>query len=163
VGHTLKKIYIDLPGYLEASHHRENYIDMSCESGGCKIFIDDIVIDFFLIAEGQLKYRIISNSSVHEHHTKDFPPNDYDVYHDCFFNVRNHNLSFEMNEAIIKDIEVIGTDLWCFDVRGFDKELASRAAKKNDLPGEVWIKTDCYRVHIILDDLEYFRLDIVPN
>lgn len=163
VGKKLNGLFVDLEGYLESHHHSTDYIDLSCEGGGCNLIIGDELLVLGLHAEGQFNYCILPMSAVTLHSTKDFPPNDFTRIGNCFFDVNDHDITTKIAGQIIRSIEVKGTNMWCFSIKTFDEEKAEFAAKKNDLPAEIDIITDFFTLRLIGDDIEYYRLKIVEK
>lgn len=162
-GKKLNGLFVELEGYLESGNHSTDYIDLSCEGGGCKLIIGDELLELGLHAEGQFNYHISPLNTVTFHSTKDFPPSDFAKLGDCYFDVNDHDITTKIVGQIIRNIEVKGTNMWCFSIETFDKEKAEFAAKKNDLSAEIDIITDFFTVRLIGDDIEYYRLKIEKN
>ncbi|MGN0611402.1 MAG: hypothetical protein ACI4JI_06415 [Ruminiclostridium sp.] len=159
-GQRLKAVYVDLEGYLESSHNGTDLIDLSCESGGCKVFFDNAVLELGLHVEGQFEYRIVPLDVVKTRDVKDYPPNDFRTPACCYFDIQKHDITVKIADQIISDIRVAGTDTWCFSLDDFDEAEAELASYTKDLPAEIDLCTDTYTICLIGDYIEYFYLKI---
>ena len=161
VGHTLKAVYVDLEGYLEALYnHKTDYIDLFCEASGCIVVFDNAVLALILRAEGQFEYRIEPIDLVKIHSTKDYPPNDYEKLAKCYFDISNHDITVGIDGQTVNEIRVRGTELWCFMMDGFDVEKAELAGNNKDLPAEIDICTELYDIRLVGSDIESFSVKI---
>ena len=158
--HTITAVYVSLRGYINSSHHRTNMVNLSCEAGGCIVVFDNAVLDLGIHAMGQFQYRIVPIEDVTIHTTKDFPPRDYDKLYSAYYDISNHDITVNYAEKEISEIDVVCTDMWCFPLNGFDEEKANLAKEQYDLPERIVLTSGAFNIHIIGDDLEYFRVKI---
>ena len=156
---SIKSIFVQLYGYL-ASHHSKNYIDLSCEAGGCIVVFDKSIIELEIHAEGQINYRFLSINNVEIKTVKDYPPKDYDTLINSYFDIVNHDISIDIINKRVTGFDVIGTDMWCFSLKSFNNDLAKIASLKHDLPAEIDINTTEAKIRLIGDCIEYFRVII---
>ncbi len=159
-GHRLIAIYVSLHGYIDSDHHSNDIVDLSCEAGGCIVVFDHAVLDLGIHAMGQFQYRIVPTEDVTIHTTKDYPPNDYNKLYSAYYDISNHDITVDYTQKTITAIDVIPTTMFCFSLSGFDEEKARQAGKRYDLPKTIVLKSESFSIHIIGDDLEYFRLRV---
>lgn len=79
-----------------------------------------------------------------------------------WYDIHNHDLSVEYENARIERVEVYGTDEWLFSLQDYDSKRAKKAADKIDLPDEVQIITNSCRILFSNDCIEYGLVKMLP-
>lgn len=156
-GQKLVAVYVELRGYLEGRISADPF-DLLCDGSGCILIIGESLIELGLHAEGQFRYRILPLCAAETRTTKDYPPNGYYEFLNCYFNINDLDTPVTVADQEIQQIEVKGTDMWCFNTESFDSEKAQRSADKKDLPAEIVIRTDDFTVRLLGDCIEYYHL-----
>jgi hypothetical protein len=155
---TLRSIYVGLDGYLESMHSETNFIDLSYMGGTSLVVFEKVVFQLDIAVEGMIEYRCFPIWEMKYHEVFDYPPNDMVLSDKYFFNAANHEITCDYANKSINDIVVIGTDTWGFLQPTFDEAAAAAAAKENDLPGEIALRTDDCVIRFVGDSIEYYYM-----
>ncbi len=159
-GQKLERVLVGLYGYLESLRHDTNLLDLSYFGGGAYLVFENVIVDLIIHAEAMIEYRILKPSQVQLHETKDYPPSDVfssDAYQ---YDLKNQ---FKLKYAgcCVTEVIVPKTNVYPFDLSGFDEEKATSAEKRNDLPSGIHFHLD-NGVNLCLNgsDIEYFYVEL---
>lgn len=155
-GKKLKAIYVSLDGYLEAMHNKVNVIDLSYMGGTALVVFEKTVLQLAIHVEGMFEYRCFPVWEMKLRENYDYPPEDMVMSDRYFFNVADHEITYEYNDKTVHSFTVKGTDTWGFPQPNFDEVIAEEAAQKCDLPGEIILHTNSCDIRFPGDDMEYF-------
>ena len=155
-GQRVMGIYVELFGYLESFHWGRDYIDLSYLGGTTFIVFDKTVLQLAIHVEGMIEYRVFPASELTIQEKFDYAPDDMVLSGKYFFNVANHDVTYEYEGTRVTGVVIKRTDDWLFSLSGFDGSLAAVAAKKNDLPSEITIMTDECKIKFLGDVIEYY-------
>lgn len=155
-GQTLKAIYVDLDGYLEALSSCKDCIDMSYMGGTALVVFEKTVLQLAIHVEGMIEYRHFPIWEMRLRRVFDYAPDDMVMADRYFFNAIDHDVSYDYTDKETKNISVKGTDTWAFPQPNFDEEKADKAAEGNNLPAEIAIYTESCVVRFLGSDLEYY-------
>lgn len=153
---TLKSVYVGLDGYLESMHSKTNSIDLTYMGGSSLAVFEKAVLQLIIHVEGMIEYRYFPIWEMKHHEVFDYPPDDMALSDKYFFDAANHEITYEYANKRVNHIAVSGTDSWGFFQPIFDETAAEAAAKENDLPTEIAIRTDDCAVRFVGDSIEYY-------
>lgn len=158
-GQKIQRIFVDLDAYLEAIRENgfdENSVDLSCVGGGFLVVTENNILSLCAHGTGQFTYRLHQRGEMEfEQHFGALPENYEYVQKQFLYDLYNHGIAVDYEEARIKQVKVFGTDHWAIVLKRFDSERADRAGNKNDLPNEVQIITDSCVIRFVADSIEY--------
>lgn len=158
-GQKIQRIFVNLDAYLDAIRENgfcENSIDLSCVGGGLLIVTENNILSLCAHGTGQFTYRLRERSEIEfERHFGALPMNYEYRQKPYLFDLYNHGITVDYEEARITQVKVFGTDHWAIVLKNFDSERAERAGNKSDLPNEVQIITDSCVIRFISDSIEY--------
>jgi hypothetical protein len=155
-GQNIKAIYVYLYGYLEAFSNHRNYIDMSYLGGTVLVVCDKTVLQLAIHVEGMIEYRSFPIWEMRLREVYDYVPAEMAMAHRCFFNAKDHDISFDYTDKEIKGVIVKGTDMWPIWLKNFNEEKGNEAEKKNDLPAEIVLYTESCTIRFLGDEMEYY-------
>lgn len=161
-GKKLRAIYVDLDGYLEALSSHTNYIDLSYMGGTSLVAFEKTVLQLAIHAEGMIEYRLFPVWEMNLRKVFAYPPDDMVMADNYFYNVLEHDISFDYTDEELLRIDVKGTSTWPFSQPGFDKTAAVLASKKNDLPAEITLHMGSCIIRFLGSDLEYYVVIFDP-
>lgn len=159
ISKTVKKVFVNLNGYLEGAKREENYYDFSYMGGTVlMVFSDNIALELDICAEGMIAHRFHNVSDLTFQTTKDFPPSDMVLSEKYFFDIKDEfTLSFENTH--IETVAVDGTNTYAFPAKNFDEEKAILAMHQNKLPANVhFVLDNGIKFSLFGDAIEYFIL-----
>lgn len=159
ISKMVKKVFVNLDGYLEGAKREENYYDFSYMGGTVlMIFSDNLALELDIRAEGMIAHRFHNVSDLTFQTTKDFPPSDMVLSEKYFFDIKDEfALSFE--NTYIEAVAVDGTNTYAFSAKNFDKEKAVLAMYQNKLPANVhFVLNNGVKLSLFGDAIEYFNL-----
>ena len=157
ISKTVKKVFVNLNGYLEGAKREENYYDFSYMGGTVlMVFSDNIALELDIRAEGMIAHRFHNVSDLTFQTTKDFPPSDMVLSEKYFFDIKDEfTLSFENTH--IETVVVDGTNTYAFSEKNFDKEKAVLAMHQNKLPANIhFILDNGIKFSLFGEAIEYF-------
>ena len=138
-GHTLKKVFVSLYGYLDAAKREKDHFDFSYRGGTLILIFENRLLELVIHTEGMMGYRIVPiyNASLPTCGRIDYPPSETGIKGDN--NYYDLGKEFDLNclEQTVQKIKVNKTDTYPFDLEGFDEMLAIEAEKQGDLPSGV--------------------------
>ena len=152
----LKKLLVDLHGYIDSNRYSANEISFSCVGGPALLLFDDIIIDLSIHGEGMIRYRVYENINAESIVKKrGYAPresyNTTDYYYDL-----STVLSLPFEDETINKVEIQPTDTWAFSQSWFDEE---KAASSNDLPNLIKFKmSNNVCICFVGDCIEYYHL-----
>ncbi len=155
-GQILKKIYVSFRGYMESMHSNVNCIDLSYFGGFTLVVFDRTVLYLVFHAEGMLEYCCFSSGLLKLKKAYGYPTSEMIGKGTCFFDVSNHQISFDYIGKDVREIAVESTDAWAFSQPTFDEEAANDAADRNDLPDALILVFDSFSVWFSADQTEYY-------
>lgn len=132
----LKKMYIDLNGYLESLDLDAHKIDLSYMGGATLLVFEEECIQFLFHGEGMFCCRCFPVSHLTVTERQDYPPDD------LWLNERYvHDVSTDFilpyENQVVSEIIVKGTNTWGFSQPWFDSEKAALLAWQGKLPNYI--------------------------
>lgn len=159
--HTLKKVYVDLRGYLESFHKGDNYYDFSYYGGPVIFIFDNIAIELCVHGMGMIECRAINLSEIEIKSTKDFPPSNMGLVGDNYFYDLSEQFQLAFENHIVKEVIVDNIDAYPFSLSRFDEEKANTAAEANSLPNNVHFHLrNGVDFGVYSHDIEYFYVKL---
>ena len=165
-GKRLKGVYITLGGYLN-SFTEKDYIDLANVSGYCNLIIGNELLELELYCEGQICYRIIPMDGVKVKTFVDVPEDEY--YYDTeycndpndnWFNINGYLGNQTINEQIINDIVIEGTNVVPHGLDSFESHKAGQSASAHDLPTGISFVTDSFTLSLTCDRDSFYILEL---
>ncbi len=159
--HILKKVYVNLQGYLESFHHDKNYYDFSYFGGPVILIFDNIAIEIYVHGNGMIQHRIINLWDIKIKNSKDFPPSDMGLKGDNYFYNLGNQFQLSYEEQKVVSVLVDETDCYPFDLEGFDEQKAKVAEETNSLPNNIHFKLENgVDFGIYADCIEWFYIKL---
>ena len=159
--HILKKVYVDLQGYLESFHQSENYYDFSYLGGPVFLLLDNIAIELLIHGIGMIQLRAVKLWDVKIKDTKDFPPNDMGLKGSNYFYDLGNQFQLTYEGQKVLSVIVDETDCYPFYLEGFDEEKAKLAEENNSLPNNIHFKLENgIDFGIYADCVEWFYIEL---
>ena len=158
----LNRLFVSLYGYfgyLDSSKRSDICWDFSYMGGTLLVILDRSVLELVIHAEGMMEYRIFP---IHElkylvNGRIDYPPSDTGLKGDSYYYDLGKEINGKCFGASIESIEVETTDVYPFDLSGFDETLAQASEKRGDLPTSVELKfANNVKLALLGDEIEYF-------
>ena len=163
-GHTLKKVYADLQGYLESFHQGDNYYDFSYFGGPVLLMFDNIAIELCVHGTGMVECRSINLWDVKIKSTKDFPPSNMGLVGDNYFYDLSEQFQLKYEGYTVEEVIVDNTDCYPFSLSRFDEEKAKIAEETNTLPDHVHFRlNNGVDFGVYSDAIEYFYIELTIN
>lgn len=160
-GHTLKKVYADLQGYLESFHQGDNYYDFSYFGGPVLLIFDNIAIELCVHGTGMVECRAINLWGVKIKSTKDFPPSNMGLVGDNYFYDLSEQFQLKYEGYTVEEVVVNNTDCYPFSLSRFDEEIAKVAEETNTLPDHVHFRlSNGVDFGVYSDAIEYFYIEL---
>ncbi len=154
VGQRIRGLYVCLYGYQNSLHSQTNVIDMSYLGGGGALLVfEKTTLELDIQAIGMIKYRYFPSSAVTITEIANQEP---DNLWDYYFNLEDHNIAFDYQNALVKSVSVKGTNCWAFPQSDYNELLAEQAKERSDLPREIDITTDSCLLRYYADFNEYY-------
>ena len=155
----LNRLFVSLYGYLDSSKRSDACWDFSYMGGSLLAIFDRSVLQLVIHTEGMIEYRIfpvyelkyLVNGRI------DYPPSDTGRKGDSYYYDLGKEINGKCFGASIESIEVGKTDIYPFDLSGFDETLAQASEKRGDLPTGVELKfANNVKLKLLGDEIEYF-------
>ena len=160
-GHTLKKVYADLRGYLESFHQGDNYYDFSYFGGPVFLMFDSIAIELCVHGTGMVECRAINLCDIKIKSTKDFPPSDVGLVGDNYFYDLSEQFQLKYEGYTVEEVIVDNTNCYPFSLSRFDEEKAKVAEETNSLPDHVHFRlSNGVDFGVYSDTIEYFYVEL---
>lgn len=153
-GQKIKKIYVDLEGYLESVYIDPNGIDLTM-GGDSLIILERDALQLIVHVEGMIEYRWIPTGEIQMQTHYDYPPMTLGKPEKYLFDLSNYEFKFNCCGSTVHHVSVKGTNTWAFPLEDFDESIAAEAAQKGDLPASIILHTDCCNVIFLGDSIEY--------
>ena len=155
-GKTLKKIFVDLYGFIDCSQRTENSLDFSYMGGSSLLVFDNLALELCIHAEGMIQYHIFHGLNPSEFVKKTrFAPEDTYSSSSYFFDIAPL-LTLKYENSWVKTVEVFPTDTWPFSQSWFDE---SKAEASGHLPNLIKLNmSNGVRVCFEGDSIEYYRM-----
>ncbi|MBR6209513.1 MAG: hypothetical protein IKQ69_11010 [Oscillospiraceae bacterium] len=153
-GKTLRKIYVDLYGFIDSSQRTENSLDFSYMGGASLLVFEDLAVELCIHAEGMIRYHVFYDIDPGAFVKKTgFAPEETYSSNSYFFDIAPQ-LSLKYENSWVKEIEVIPTDTWPFSQSWFDEE---KAEASGHLPNLIKLNmSNGVRVCFEGDSIEYY-------
>ena len=155
-GKTLKKMFVDLYGYIDSMQYDGNRISFSYMGGSDLLVFDDIAVELCIHGEGMIQYRVFDNfdaSCIGK--KRGYAPEDTYTNTSYFFDLATV-LALQFEDKTLKTIEIEPTDMWPFSQSWFDEEKANSS---NDLPSIVkFHMSNDVQICFAGDSIEYYYM-----
>lgn len=160
---VLEKMYISFEAYCNSTfsyRSDRSFLDLSFESGYVLLVFNKLAIEFALHVEGMVEYNFFSPEEINIEEVYDYAPDMFDNTYDYVEEIQNC-FDAEYSGKSVENVKVGRTDCWGFSLKGFNEELADKAAKANDLPERIcFYLVGGVLVQLICDSLEYCRISV---
>ena len=159
----LNRLFVSLYGYLESLQRSDICWDFSYRGGSLLAIFDRSVLELVIHTEGMIKYRIfpVYELKYPVNGRIDYPPSDTGSKGDSYYYDLGREINGKCFGASIESIEVGTTDVYPFDLSGFDETLAQESEKRGNLPTGVKLKFENnVKLEVLGDEIEYFCVKI---
>ena len=155
-GQILRKVYVNLNGYLEGCSRDANYYDFSYMGGEVLMLFDRCALELLIHVQGMIQYRIVDLQHIRLHPHYGTPPEDM-VLSEIYFHDLSQAFALSYENQVVCDIKVDGTNYCGFIPDRFDEEKAILAMYQNLLPNNVHFKLgNNVTVSLMADAIENF-------
>lgn len=159
-GQKLCAVLADLNGYLEARRRDKDIIDLSFIGGPTVFVFERTVFQVCVEVSGILRYRCFPVWEMVVKQAYGYPPEDMVFSERYYIDIGENDLSVRFRNQTAIGIIVSETpdDSYGFASSYFNRELLNEAAEKRELPSEVSILFDGFRIRIEGDIIENYRI-----
>lgn len=155
-GKELKKMFVDLYGYIDSSQYDDNGISFSYMGGKDLLVFDDVAVELCIRGEGMIRYRVFENFDADCFVKKrGFAPADTRTNISYFFDLATV-LDLQFEDTTLRNIETVTTDVWPFSPSWFDEK---KATASNDLPNVIkFHMSNGVQICFAGDSIEYYYM-----